>query len=84
MTVSCAVYIYTICVYWSRHRELLSQDINRWKLIAPKYESPSDAQRRVIAIRLTTKIRSRHDFRYKYGCLEISQGDARGDAEMRR
>jgi len=25
---------------------------------------------------VTSKIRSRHDFRYKYGCLEISRGDA--------
>jgi len=32
------------------------------------------------AIRLTAKIRSRHDFRYKYGCLEISRGDTTGDA----
>jgi len=27
-------------------------------------------------IRVTSKIRSRHNFRYKYGCLEISRGDA--------
>jgi len=29
------------------------------------------------AIRTTSKIRSRHDFRLKYGCLGISRGDAK-------
>jgi len=68
-SVSCSNFIYTFCVYWSRRRSLrepkllIAESLRALFRLAP------------FKIRLTLKIRPRHDFRYKYGRQEISRGE---------
>jgi len=69
-SVSCTIFIYTFCVYWScrrRPREpklLIAESLRALFRLAP------------FEIRLASKMRSRHDFRYEYGRQEISQREA--------
>jgi len=69
LSASCTICIDTFCLYWSRRRRLrepkllIAESLRALFRLAP------------FEIRMTSKIRSRHDFRYKCGRQEISRGE---------
>jgi len=81
--VQCNFYIYDLCVLvaspWTAEPSLLIAGSSTHRVMNLRATLCVAS----FAIRVTSKIRSRHDFQYKFGRQEISQRDATGETTER-